>query len=361
MGKTQLNIRLTEKQKSQIEHYKKINGYDTITSYIIDSAMNQVQKGSNVAGKIVTLSLSPAIDYVIQLNDQLNKDVPIKFSSNDRIIYGAGKGIHESMIIDQFGAPTIAAHYSGGFTGDLLENEISKIGFGQIRFQSKTETRINLKLNIKDKNYEVSELPPKLDESTREKMMIFIESLNSRDILSIAGSYNKDDFKTINSICALAFKKGIDISLDLSSKDVLSLLKYRPYLIKPNIFELEAILDSKFTNEKDIIKAMSKMKDQGARNIAVSMGEKGSLLLTEDGDVYKSIAKDKISVISTQGAGDSFVGAFLAKKGTCSIDEQFKWANAAGAATVESMKIANMSQIKKMYKNIEVTKIKELL
>ncbi len=357
MHKKQLSIRLTSKQKKQIEHYKKINGYDTITNYIIDSALNQVQKGNNSAGKIVTLSISPAIDYVIQLKDKLNKNVPIKFTSNDKVIYAAGKGIHESIIVDQFNAPTIAVHYSGGFTGDLLEGEIKKQGFGQIRIHSSIETRINLKLNINEDNFEVSETPPKLDSSAKEKMLKYFDGLNTKDILSIAGSFDPSDFSFLKSVCELASQKEIDISLDLSSKKILDLLKYGPYLIKPNIFELEDIVEKKLKNQNEVIKVMFELQDMGARNIAVSMGSKGSLLLTEDGDVFKSNVINDINPISAQGAGDSFVGAFLAKKGVCSIEEQFKWANAAGAATVECMKLAKFEHIKKMYKNINVTKI----
>ncbi len=358
MKNKQINIRVTEKQKSQINHFKDINGYDNISDYIIDLALDKISLLEDNRGNIVTVSLSPAIDYVIQLDDQLSADTPVKFLSDNRLIYSAGKAIHESMIIDEFGVPTIALHYSGGFTGDLLEADIKKLGFKQIRFRSKIETRINLKLNINEDTYEVSELPPKVDEKNQERILKSINNLNHKDILSIAGSYNPKDFELIEGMCKIANKKDVEIALDLSSKDLLKLLQYNPYLVKPNKFELENILNKKFGNENDIIKGMNQMQALGAKNIAVSMGSEGSILLTEDGRIFRATVIEKIKPISAQGAGDSFVGAFLAKKGTVDVKEQFRWANAAGAATVECMKIATFSNIKKMFDNIKITEIK---
>lgn len=361
--KIQLNIRLTRKQKQQIERNSKLNGYDTTTSYLIDSALNSINKGGNVSGKIVTLSLSPAIDYIINMNDinQLEKEKPNKFKSCNRAIIAAGKGIHESIIIDSLGAPTLALHYSGGFTGDLLETEISRQGIPHMRFHSQVETRINIKLNIgsgsDEVNYELSELPPYVDGNSREKIRQTIKGLAKTDILSIAGSYDQRNFKLINEICEIASFNGTQLVFDLSSKEIIELLKYKPYLIKPNIHELEHILDRTITTDEEVIDAMKELKKLGAINIAVSMGEKGSLLLAEDGNVYKAQVLQKINLVSPQGAGDSFVGAFLAKKDLPNIKEQFAWANAAGSATAESTALADSSHIKRMLENIKVEKL----
>ncbi len=347
--KIQLNIRLTKKQKEQIERNSQINGYSTTTSYLIDSALNRVNKGGNVSGKIVTLSLSPAIDYIINMNeiDELLKEKPNKFMSDNRSVIAAGKGIHESIIIDALGAPTLALHYSGGFTGDLLETELEEQGIPHIRYRSSVETRINIKLNIgkgtKEVNYELSELPPYVEANAREKIRQTINGLAKTDILSIAGSYEPKNFKLLNEICEIASFNNIELAFDLSSKEITKLLKYNPYLIKPNIHELEHILDLELDREEKIIEAMKSLQKKGAKNVAVTLGAKGSILLTEEGEVFKANVKTKINLVSPQGAGDSFVGAFLAKKYLEDVSEQFRWANAAGAATAANTGLANSS------------------
>lgn len=362
-SKIQLNIRLTKKQKEQIERNSQLNGYDTTTSYLIDSALNRINKGGNVSGKIVTLSLSPAIDYIINMNEinELQKEKPNKFKSQNRAIIAAGKGIHESIIIDSLGAPTLALHYSGGFTGDLLESEIERQGIPHMRFHSQIETRINIKLNIgagvDEVNYELSELPPYVESNSREKIRQTIKGLAKTDILSIAGSYDPKNYKLIDEICQIASLNGTQLVFDLSSKEIISLLKYKPYLIKPNIHELEHILDRTIISDEDVIEAMRELNELGARNIAVTLGEKGALLLSESGEVYKAQVINKINLVSPQGAGDSFVGAFLAKKDLTNIEEQFAWANAAGSATAANTALADSHDIKEMLENIKVEKL----
>jgi len=262
--------------------------------------------------------LSPAIDYIINLEDieSLNKLTPNKFKSNKRNILPAGKGINESIIINSFGIPTLALHYSGGFTGDFLEKEIKNLKINQIRFNSPIVTRINLKINIGTdyvNNYELSELPPLVDSLAKEKIINTINNLSDKDILSIAGSFNKDDFNFIDEICNIAHTKNIKLVYDLSTKEILKLLKYKPLLIKPNNFELEKIFNTKVEKEEDYIKYMKKLIKLGAKNVVLTLGSEGSLMITSNNEFYEGKIINPIELISPQGSGDSFIGAFLAK------------------------------------------------
>lgn len=361
MTKIQLNIRIDKKDKDRIEHLKSLNGYSSVTSYIIDSAMNRVNKNRNKVGKVVTLSLSPAVDYIIDINrDELLTKTPNKFRTEDRKMFAAGKGIHESIIMDSFGMHTLSLYYAGGFTGDFIEKNINKLGLDGIRFESHIETRVNLKLNIgknNKKNIELSEVPPKVNDIAKEKILKTIYSLTEEDTLSIAGSFNEHDSIFIDQICALSHDKNIELVLDLSSPIMIDLLKYKPYLIKPNHNELEIFFKTKIETEKDIMKHMMILKEKGAKNIVVTMSGAGSLLLDENGNFYKATIIKKVKSVSPQGAGDSFIGAFLSKRGIENISNQFKWGNAAGAATASNVGLANIEQIKNMYSNIKIEKI----
>ncbi len=361
MEKKQLSIRLLDHEKRQIKILQKQYGYKTITDYLIAASLNKLRQDKTYQ-RVVTLSLSPAIDYIINFKtSKLVQHQPNQFIGDDKYFVAAGKGIHESIILDRFGVQTLTLHYSGGFTGDYLKKHIDLIGLEQIQYKSDEDTRINLKLNFTNQNskinYEISEIPPAINETAKYKILKQISLLNKNEILTIAGSFNSKDEKFVEDICIEATNKKVNLVFDLSSIYILQLLKYKPYLIKPNKFELEHILNLTINTEKKLLLAMEKLQKKGAQNIIVSLGAKGSILLTTKGEFYKAEIISPIKAISPQGSGDALVGTFLAKKNLSSIEEQFRWANAAGAATACSMTIAELSEIIPMLENIKITKL----
>ena len=89
---------------------------------------------------------------------------------------------------------------------------------------------------------------------------------------------------------------------------------------------------------------------------AITLGAKGSLFLNEHNEFYRSEIINKIKKVSSQGAGDSFVGAYLSNL-HLNMDELLKISNAAGAATTASKKIASYDAILEMVENIKISKI----
>ncbi len=361
MEKKQLNIRISDYEKKQIKILQKQYGYKTITDYLIAAALNKLHQDRTYQ-RVVTLSLSPAIDYIINLSMlELQKEQPNLFTNDDKYFVAGGKGVHESIILDRFGMKTLALHYSGGFSGDLLKKHIDLMGIDQIQYKSYENTRINLKLNLKNNNskfnYEISEIPPMINENAKYKILKQISLLNQNEILSIAGSFNPQDEQFIKNICLETKKRKAILVFDLSSPYLLQLLKYKPYLIKPNKFEIEHILNLAIKTDEDLILAMKELQQKGALNIIVSSGAKGSTLLTEKGEIFKAEIIKPIKVITPQGSGDALVGTFLAKKNLSSIEDQFKWANAAAVATAASLSIAELSDITPMLENIKITKL----
>ena len=96
-----------------------------------------------------------------------------------------------------------------------------------------------------------------------------------------------------------------------ATKDLLrNVLKYHPFLIKPNNHELGELFGVTLTREEDIIAYARKLQEMGAVNVLISMAGDGALLLTEDGDVYRK-TPPKGEVVNSVGAGDSMVAGFL--------------------------------------------------
>ena len=133
--------------------------------------------------------------------------------------------------------------------------------------------------------------------------------------------------------------------MDADGNLLTNTLQFHPFLIKPNKAELESLFGTKIKNDKDVEKYARKLQEQGARNVLVSMGEEGSMLVPEEGKVIR-VGVPEGKVINTVGAGDSMVAGFLAgymKNGD--MQKAMNLATAAGAATAYSEGLGEKSTI----------------
>lgn len=111
------------------------------------------------------------------------------------------------------------------------------------------------------------------------------------------------------------------------------IFKNTDYLIL-NETEMEEIFEIKFNDEEYTEKISSKKKEYGIKNIILTLGDKGSILFSEDNNIKKYDVY-KVKAVDTTAAGDSFIGAFTMK--ICEIgnpDEAIKYATAVSAIVV---------------------------
>ena len=109
--------------------------------------------------------------------------------------------------------------------------------------------------------------------------------------------------------------------------------KNTDYLIL-NETEMEEIFEIKFNDEEYTEKISGKKKEYGIKNIILTLGDKGSILFSEDNNIKKYDVY-KVKAVDTTAAGDSFIGAFTMK--ICEIgnpDEAIKYATAVSAIVV---------------------------
>jgi fructose-1-phosphate kinase PfkB-like protein len=142
---------------------------------------------------------------------------------------------------------------------------------------------------------------------------------------------------------AIAQKRGIRVILDAPVNVLRASLggKFRPWLIKPNITELEELTRRRLGTEADILRAARALARK-ADILCVSLGAEGAYLVT-GGKAWRGISPS-VRARGTVGAGDSMVGALafrLARPGFSSLPEAqlldaFAWGLAAGAASAEA-------------------------
>ena len=260
---------------------------------------------------IYTITLNPALDYTIDIKKLiLNK---INTSENEYILPG-GKGINVSIILKRLEIESIALGFISGFTGKeikrLVENENVKTDFINIE---KENSRINVKILEENNETAINTTGPLVHNQDIENLYKKLDILTENDILVLSGSTPKGISEDIyEAICARVQEKKVKIVVDATKDLLLKTLKYKPFLIKPNHHELGEIFNLKITNKEQALEYAQKLRQKGAKNVLVSMGSNGSVLLDENGKTYKKDIIKKKNAINTVGAGDSMVAGFLA-------------------------------------------------
>ena len=295
---------------------------------------------------IYTVTLNPSLDYTADVGSAiLGKTNRTK---NEYIVPG-GKGLNTSIILSRLGQKNIAFGFTAGFTGNELERIMKNHGT-KCRF-TKIEnglTRINVKF-VADEVTEFNASGISVSEFDINKLIKNISRLSSGDWLVLSGSAPKGASNDIYKQLMSAVKPGVKVVLDTVDEPLRLALCQKPFLIKPNIDELSSFFGYEIKTDDEIVMYAKKFKDLGAKNVLVSLGEKGAILLTEFGEVLKCEVP-KGNMMNTVGAGDSMVAGFIHKfmeKGD--YNDALKFAVAAGSATAYSKWLAEKELIENLY------------
>lgn len=300
---------------------------------------------------IYTLTLNPAIDYIMNMNEVSIGNVNKSMSEN---IYYGGKGINVSVVLSNMGVESVAMGFVAGFTGIQLKTAIEKLGIASdMVIPENGLTRINVKINT-DVTTELNCKGPEIRENDIKRLYGRLDRLIDGDILVISGSVPRGVSSTIYSeIIKYLGDKKIKIIVDSTGNLLLNTLEYKPFMVKPNIVELEEMVKAKIEGIEDVIYYGRVIKNRGAQNVLISMGEKGAILVCEDGRVYGGrIVGGKVK--GTVGAGDSMVAGFI--KGYMeSKDYKYalKMGIACGSATAYSEGLAEREKISVMLDEVE--------
>lgn len=299
---------------------------------------------------IYTVTLNPAIDYVMTL--PRFTEGAVNRSSSEEIFFG-GKGINVSVILNRLGVPSTALGFTAGFTGQAIEQGVSSQGIATdfIHLPSGS-SRINIKLRTTQET-EINGQGPSISPHDLEQFFQKLNTIQSNDILVLAGSVPSSLPNDIYSqILSRLSDRGILFAADAAGALLTNVLQYRPFLIKPNHIELGEIFGTEITTTDQAVPYARKLQDQGAKNVLVSMGPQGAVLLDENGEVTKMKAPAGKAVNSV-GAGDSMLAGFIA--GYLSRHDCFyalALATAAGTATALSEGLADKELIYRLLEEV---------
>ncbi|WP_235070247.1 1-phosphofructokinase [Turicibacter sp. TJ11] len=305
---------------------------------------------------IYTVTLNPSIDYVVNM-DQLVEGTVNRISTEN--FYAGGKGINVSQILNQHNIDNKALGFVSGFTGEFIKQSLEEKGI-QTDFISLSSgySRINMKVKTKTDETEINGAGPTISQEAIDSLYRQLDELKSGDTLVLAGSIPSslpDDF--YEQIMKYIEKKQIKVIVDATKNLLLNVLKYHPFLIKPNHHEIAEMFDVTISSLEDLLHYGERLKEMGAKNVLISMGGEGAVLLTESGEVYRSNVP-KGTVKNSVGAGDSMVAGFIAGyQKTGRYDEALRLGAASGSATAFSSDVATREYIDQLVSEIHVNQL----
>jgi 1-phosphofructokinase/6-phosphofructokinase 2 len=304
---------------------------------------------------IYTLNLNPAIDMNIVSADLIPN---VTMRTRDMVLTPNGKGINVAFVLNKLGKNVGIIGFFGGFTGQYIVEECKRKGIITYSIEIQNQTRINVFLSIGNMEYKMVNEGPLISEEEKVGMIETLKSLTDINVLTINGSAARNiDFSFYQQIIELMQKRGIEIVLDISSIYLKELLKYKPLLIKPNDEELKNIFGITLFDEESAKSAMRLLHEQGAKNVLLTLGEKGAFFYNGI-DFYQCGVK-RVKQKSSLCAGDGFLAAFLSvwNENHDNVEEALKIAAATGADIAENDGIGQLKNVEKYKQNILVKKI----
>ena len=299
---------------------------------------------------IYTITFNPALDYISQVeNFEVGK---INRTKTEKILPG-GKGLNVSIVLKNLAYNSTALGFIAGFTGEELKKQLEDYGIDTDFIKVKKGiTRINVKISSKEETA-LNGNGPEISKEDIQNLLDKIEKIKKDDIVILAGNVPKGINNNIYEIiCVNLEKNGVTYIVDATKELLINVLKYKPFLIKPNKEELEETFKVKIKTKEDIILYAKKFQLMGAQNVLVSLGGDGAILVTAEGNVYFSEAP-KGKVVNTVGAGDSMVAGFLAGY-LKSQDYEYalKMGIATGSASAFSMELANIKDVETLLRKM---------
>lgn len=300
---------------------------------------------------IDTVTFNPSLDYLVTMKEfrpgQVNR-------SDDERICPGGKGINVSQVLRNLGCDSTALGFIAGFTGDEILRMLTEKGVKTdfIRLEQGM-SRINIKIQAGPES-EINAGGPEIGPQAVEELFRKLLLLKEGDTLVLAGSIPPTLPGTMyQDICAMLAGRKIRIVVDATRQLLSNVLKFRPFLIKPNHHELGELFGVELRTREEVIPYARRLREEGAENVLVSMAGEGAVLAAADGAWYEAPAPSG-KVRNSVGAGDSMVAGFLAGyEKSKNYREAFLMGLYTGSATAFSDGLAELSDVERLRESEE--------
>lgn len=299
---------------------------------------------------IYTVTFNPSLDYIVSVDDFSLGTVN---RTNEEWILPGGKGLNVSIVLKNLGMQSTTLGFVAGFVGEEILKRIQNYQIEEHFIPiAKGNSRINVKIRSRQES-ELNGMGPYIDEDALRSFFEMLDQIQKDDVVVLAGSIPSMMPDTIyQDIMERLEKRGVLFVVDATKDLLVNVLGKKPFLVKPNHFELGEIFGVELRKKADVIVYAKKLQNMGARNVLVSMAGQGAVLVAENGEVFETFAP-KGEVINSVGAGDSMVAGFLyGFLTTKDYRKAFYMGVATGSASAFSKELATKTEVEALYNTL---------
>lgn len=272
-----------------------------------------------------------------------------------------GKGIHVANVATILGEQCIATGFLGGKTGEFIEEKLTEYKIKNDFVKVNGETRECLAIITEDLvQTEILEPGPEVSmEEQSEFVKKYKELLEDSDVIVASGSVPRKVPKNFYSeLITIAKNKGKKFLLDTSGELLKSGINAKPFFIKPNRDEIEALTGRKIESDSDALEEIKRFQEKGIELVVISLGSKGSIAGYKD-KFYK-VTVPKVKAINPVGSGDSYVaGIAVSLERGYSIEQMLKYASACGTANAMEEETGSVKEniVNELLEKIKIEKL----
>jgi 6-phosphofructokinase 2 len=300
--------------------------------------------------RIVTLTLNPAVD--IACNTASVQPTHKNRTFGDRLDPGGG-GINVARVVHALGGDALALIMSGGITGRLIEELLDEVHLPWKALPVQGRSRLSLNVHDERSGLEYRFVPegPAVSEAEWQAALQALREVEAEWVVA-SGSLPPGvptDFYA--RAAEIAVSRNQRFALDTSGAALRAALGHGIELLKLSLRELESVVARELPDDRSQEREAMGLVERGAtRLVALSLGEKGAVLVGKD--VLIRMAAPTVSVRTAVGAGDSFLaGLVLGLSRGLPYFEALAYGTAAGAAAVTTFGTAHVdvAEVERLY------------
>lgn len=259
--------------------------------------------------RVITITLNPAFDVHFELERfELGKE---NYSSK-RMVHAGGKGLNISRALWTNGMESLALIVLGEDDAAEFQAQLDAERLNYRAFLCPGAVRHNITIHPADGPETRLSLDTfQMDRSLFEEITgQLIHLIRPGVVAAYGGRLPRGlPLETVKEFFAALKERGALLVLDCNNLSLQDLAEIKPWLIKPNEYEAEALLGRKIHTEDEVLRSAQAIRRLGVENVLISLGERG---LVYAGSEASGLARvPKITPASTIGAGDSTLAGFI--------------------------------------------------
>jgi len=224
-----------------------------------------------------------------------------------------GKGCNVSRAIKAMGGDTVAMVLVGGPTGrhvvDMLEKQ-DGVPTVPVWVDGLTRTITTVLEEPPHRQTAFFEPGPVTTEVERGRFLeLFRETVTQAELVTLNGSAPDPALDTLyRDLLDIAHACKVPVILDAYGTIFAKALERGPFMVKPNVEELEQFLGEHVDTREQQWRAVDRLRGGGIELVVLSLGAEGALVASKEGCFHAR--PPRIEEVNPVGSGDALVAGF---------------------------------------------------